>query len=100
MLTIEEEGHEDFTRGFSIIGLSQKGEGGTLKEQGKEMFKKYRALKRHLDEKKDSDGLKLFMGVSESSSKLMTSLVEANRRMMVFCDEMIEVANKEKEETK
>lgn len=68
--------------------------GETLKEQGKEMFKKYRALKRHLDEKKDPDGVKLFMEVLESSSKLMTSLVELNRRMVAFCDEMMEVADK------
>ena len=69
-----------------------------LKEQGKEMFEKYRALEKHLEEQKDSEGLKLFISVFKSTSKLIKGLIDNNREVLQYCNEIAKKLETEEEE--
>ena len=61
-----------------------------LKDEGEEMFKRYRALKKHLMEQKDFEGLKLMIEALKGSSNLITSLIGYNNRMFEYCNEITE----------
>ena len=61
-----------------------------LKEEAAVMLEKYGALKEYIDKQKNSEGEKLFIDALESSSKLFISLIELNKRMVEYCNELTE----------
>ena len=68
-----------------------------LKDDAKEMFDKCWALEKHLEEQKDTKGLKLLIEVVTSSSEVITTLVEYNNTMVQYCNEIKEVAKNGKQ---
>ena len=68
-----------------------------LKEQGKGMFEKYRALEKHLEEQKDSEGLKLFISALKSTSKLIKGLIDYNIEVLQYCNEITKELETEEE---
>ena len=57
-----------------------------LKDEAKEMFKKYWALEKHLEEQKDTKGLELMIETIKGSSIVITSLIEYNNIMFKYCE--------------
>lgn len=63
-----------------------------LKDQAKEMFDKYWALEKHLEEQKDTKGLELMIEAIKGSSTFTTSLITRLNGVIQFANELMEVA--------
>ena len=65
----------------------------TLVDEGKDMFKSYHSLAKHLNEQGDSKGKKLMAKLLENTSTVIDTLIKHNNEIIKYNNEVIQCCN-------